>query len=145
MARTPGDKQIYKKGTTDLSSEGSKMKRKFPGANADLGHDDKSTPTRKKKKTESSEEKRLRRFRSKPPSSYLERLSRVRSQRMFLIDRNKTLSIDGEPQEEVFDIAGTTGNVYQVKICRVPTCSCPDSLKGNQCKHIIYVGFMITQ
>jgi hypothetical protein len=36
-------------------------------------------------------------------------------------------------------IAGTTGNIYTIKIALVPTCSCPDSSKGNQCKHIVYV------
>lgn len=45
--------------------------------------------------------------------------------------------IEGFPEME-FDMAGTTGNVYKVIIGKVPFCSCPDSLKGNQCKHICY-------
>ncbi|KAG9235048.1 hypothetical protein BJ875DRAFT_504274 [Amylocarpus encephaloides] len=99
-----------------------------------------SKPKRpRKKKEDPSEEKRLKRFREKAPLSYLERLSRVRTQRMFLIDRERSTSEDGGHEEERFDIAGTTGNVYQVTISKVPTCSCPDSSKGNQCKHIIYV------
>jgi hypothetical protein len=93
-----------------------------------------------KKKDEKPEEKRLRRFRQKPPQSFTERLDRVRTQRMFLIERNRTTSQDGMHEEEVFDIAGTTGNVYQVTISKVPNCSCPDASKGNHCKHIIYVG-----
>lgn len=93
----------------------------------------------RKARGEEPEEKRLRRFRIKPPTSYLERLDRVRSQRMFLIDRNRTTSTDGTHEEEVFDIAGSTGNIYQVTINKNPDCSCPDSSKGNQCKHIIYV------
>lgn len=93
----------------------------------------------RKKKDEEPEEKRLKRFRAKPPVSYLERLSRAKQQRMFLIDRNRTTSSDGTYEEEVFDIAGTTGNVYQVTVSKVPSCTCPDANKGNQCKHIVYV------
>ncbi|RFU25433.1 hypothetical protein B7463_g10913, partial [Scytalidium lignicola] len=111
-----------------------------------------TTPKRKRtKKTNSSpsnispsksvkaEEKRLRRYRTHAPSSYTERLHRVRTQRMFLIDRNRTQHESGEYENEVFDIAGSTGNIYQVTISKVPDCTCPDSEKGNQCKHIIYI------
>lgn len=82
-------------------------------------------------------EKRLRRFRNHAPTTYLDRLDRACSQRMFVIDRVRTDSDDGP--EEVFEMAGTTGNVYRVTIASVPSCDCPDSHKGNQCKHIIYV------
>lgn len=85
------------------------------------------------------EEKRLRVFRKNAPQSYLERLDRVRTQRMFLIDRIRSLSEDGTHEEEVFDIAGSTGNIYQVTISKQPRCTCPDGGKGNQCKHILYV------
>jgi hypothetical protein len=93
----------------------------------------------RKQKGEEPDEKRLRRHRAKAPGTYLERLLRVRTQRMFLIDRTRTLSADGSHEEEVFDIAGSTGNVYQVTISKIPDCTCPDASKGNQCKHIIYV------
>ncbi|RDL37802.1 Uncharacterized protein BP5553_05235 [Venustampulla echinocandica] len=93
----------------------------------------------RKTKGDESEEKRLKRFRAKPPLTYLARLDRVKTQRMFLIDRNRSTSEDGTHEQEAFDIAGSTGNVYQVTISKVPTCSCPDAAKGNQCKHIIYV------
>ncbi|CAL3967392.1 unnamed protein product [Diplocarpon coronariae] len=93
----------------------------------------------RKRKVEEPEEKRLKRFRVKAPVTYLERLMRVRTQRMFLIDREKSLSEAGTSKEEKFAIAGSTGNIYQVTIGRVSTCTCPDASKGNQCKHIIYV------
>jgi hypothetical protein len=93
----------------------------------------------RKKKGDESVEKRLRKQRSRPPGTYLKRLERVRSQRMFLIDRHRSQGEDGTHEEEVFDIAGSTGNIYQVKIAKVPSCTCPDASKGNQCKHIIYV------
>lgn len=94
---------------------------------------------KKSRKGQLPEEKRFRVFRKHAPQSYLERLDRVRSQRMFLIDRERKSNGDGSHEEEVFDIAGTTGNIYQVKIGRMPSCTCPDAKKGNQCKHIVYV------
>jgi len=94
---------------------------------------------KKMKGEEEPEEKRLKRFRQKAPVSYLDRLGRVKTQRMFLIDRNRTTSEDGTHEEEAFDLAGSTGNIYQITVSKVPKCTCPDAGKGNQCKHIIYV------
>ncbi|EED23698.1 RING finger domain protein (Znf1), putative [Talaromyces stipitatus ATCC 10500] len=56
---------------------------------------------------------------------------------MFVISRNRTETAD--ITEENVDIVGTTGNIYTVTITHEPRCTCPDALKGNQCKHIIYV------
>jgi hypothetical protein len=97
------------------------------------------SPRKKSRKEKPPEERRLRVFRKHAPQSFLERLERVRSQHMFLIDRERTFSTDSSNEEEVFDIAGTTGNIYKVKISRMPSCTCPDAKKGNQCKHIVYV------
>jgi hypothetical protein len=38
-----------------------------------------------------------------------------------------------------YAVLGSTGNVYDVKIGQIPTCSCPDCAKGRLCKHIIFV------
>ncbi|KAF2203833.1 hypothetical protein GQ43DRAFT_389193, partial [Delitschia confertaspora ATCC 74209] len=90
-------------------------------------------------------EKRLRKFRKHAPQTYLDRYERAMSQRMFLIDRERKVVNEGEGrgeqyEEEVFDMAGTTGNVYQVTISKVPRCTCPDARKNRMlCKHIIYV------
>ena len=110
-----------------------------PKAVIDLTAD--TPPSKKKargspKKTDSAE-KRTRRFRQSAPSSYLDRLDRAQNQRMFVIDRTPRGSIEC-PEEDV-QIAGSTGNVYTVHICKTPSCTCPDAAKGNQCKHIIYV------
>lgn len=43
-----------------------------------------------------------------------------------------------ECPEISFDMVGSTGNIYKVVIGKVPTCDCPDGLRGNQCKHICY-------
>jgi hypothetical protein len=57
--------------------------------------------------------------------------------RMFVISRTRS-DTDSIPQETI-EIAGTTGNIYHVTIGLLPSCTCPDNNKGNQCKHIIYV------
>lgn len=118
------------------------------------------TPSKKEKRkataTSQDEEKRLKMFRKEAPLSYLGKLERAVTQRyiinqpavwryigslyryrMFVIDR--TRGGTDEVPEETVDIAGTTGNIYSVHICKLPTCTCPDNQKGNQCKHIIYV------
>lgn len=97
----------------------------------------KATP---KKPKVASPEKRRRPFRNHAPQTYQSRYERAITQRMFLIDREKKTNKDeyGTYPEEVFDMAGTTGNVYQVTIGKVPKCTCPDA-RSNQCKHIIYV------
>ena len=77
------------------------------------GNDEKARKKARKKK-DPDEEKRSKRFRVGPPIGYLERLDRMTSQRMFLIDREKKISEDGTHEEEVFDLAGSTGNIYQV-------------------------------
>ncbi|MCJ1311702.1 hypothetical protein MMC25_005375 [Agyrium rufum] len=98
-----------------------------------------SSPSKKKKaspsKRKKSDEKRLKTFRSRPPQTYLERLRRAQEQRMYVIDRHRDEQSD--VPNETFELAGTTGNIYTVEIGLVPECNCPDSRKGNQCKHII--------
>ncbi|EXJ96499.1 hypothetical protein A1O1_01625 [Capronia coronata CBS 617.96] len=82
------------------------------------------------------EEKRLRKYRAKPPGSFLTKLERARTQRMVVLGRTRG-TVDGAPYEEI-EIVGSTGNVYQVTVSREPVCTCPDSYKGNECKHKVY-------
>ncbi|KAL1612271.1 hypothetical protein SLS60_000495 [Paraconiothyrium brasiliense] len=83
------------------------------------------------------EEKRLRRFRSHPPQSYLEIKARALGQRLTVISRER-IGTDDVPEEKII-MAGSTGNVYTQHIGHVPSCDCPHAKKGNQCKHIVYV------
>ncbi|KAL4889669.1 hypothetical protein BDV59DRAFT_104435 [Aspergillus ambiguus] len=102
-----------------------------------------TTPVKKQKTRKGEEwrdptpERRERRFRSHPPKSFLERLHRARTQRMYVVGHTVT-DAEGIPKI-TFDIVGTTGNIYKTTIGKVPVCDCPDGLKGNQCKHICYV------
>ena len=55
---------------------------------------------------------------------------------MIVIGRTRS-GTDEHPSEEI-DIVGSTGNVYRVHIGQLPSCTCPDSLKGSECKHKVY-------
>lgn len=105
------------------------------------------TPSSKKTKSAATDtEKRLRVYRKRAPQAYADIRHRALTQRMFVIDRKRTPApADIHPQSpdnhatEVVSLAGTTGNIYQITISRVPSCTCPHARKGNQCKHIVYV------
>jgi hypothetical protein len=86
--------------------------------------------------TSPASEKRLRRHRANPPTSFQVKLQRAQTQRMIVLSRRRT-STPEAPSEEV-DIVGSTGNIYTVTISHIPRCTCPDSRKGNECKHKVY-------
>ena len=115
-------------------------KRRFEGV-------DNSVPSRvakdvvekpKKKKAKQDGEKRLRKWRSHAPVAYREVRNRALTQRMFALDRLRSVDNPEHPSETI-SLAGTTGNVYTICIDKVPTCDCPHAKKGNQCKHVVYV------
>ncbi|KAK1922846.1 hypothetical protein DB88DRAFT_541064 [Papiliotrema laurentii] len=97
-------------------------------------------PTKKvrsKKVAGEAEERRPARFRKRCPQNIQDRVDRVMTQRMFMIDRQK---FPGVGLSETFKVLGSTGNVYTVTIDQQPRCDCPDCRKGNvPCKHIIFV------
>ncbi|GAB7342103.1 hypothetical protein MBLNU457_g0376t3 [Dothideomycetes sp. NU457] len=110
------------------------------------------TPTKGKKSGKATqpspkkgEEKRLKRYRAQAPLSMTAYHDRAANQRFFALNRERTINHDcphgtSDCPMEVIDLAGSTGNVYQITIEHVPTCTCPNFTKGNaQCKHIIYV------
>ncbi|KAH9070539.1 hypothetical protein Ae201684P_002896 [Aphanomyces euteiches] len=80
------------------------------------------------------DEKRLSRYRSTPNQQTRDRIERAKHQRMFMIEK-QVLS----PLHQTFAVLGSTGNIYTVSIEHVPTCTCPDFLRGNLCKHILFV------
>lgn len=102
-----------------------------------------SSLNRAKKGTDKKVEKRLFRTRTQCPKNLHDRLRRSVSQRMFLIQRSELAQGWRElkdPPSCDFTVAGSTGNIYNVKIDYVPTCTCPDFLrKQDLCKHIFFV------
>ncbi|THH27914.1 hypothetical protein EUX98_g6263 [Antrodiella citrinella] len=75
------------------------------------------------------------------PQNIIQRVERVREQRMFLLDRTR----NGNELKEEFVVQGSTGNVYTVVIDKKPSCDCPDALKGNHCKHILFIFLKVLQ
>ena len=74
-----------------------------------------------------SGERRLRPFEAEPDEAYKKKLKKIRKERMFMLDRTKSLDRDGHTCE-VFDIAGSSGNIYQTTIGRKPNCTCMDAV-----------------
>ncbi|KAG9558705.1 hypothetical protein KCU71_g9953, partial [Aureobasidium melanogenum] len=123
---------------------------KHAGDVVDLTGDDHDAATsskkQKKRKAGKGEEKRLKRERTHAPQKYTTVAYRATTQRMVVIDRRRLDNDDCPhqtphcPMEEI-DLAGSTGNIYTVKITHVPECTCPDFRVNNnpQCKHILYV------
>lgn len=105
-----------------------------------------STPARKRKAPSSDssppKEKRLRAFRPRASAAFANVYERALSQRFYVLQR--TQGGTTECPEEAFEMTGSTGNIYNVCIKQQPTCDCPHALKGNQCKHVIYVRTSIT-
>jgi hypothetical protein len=117
----------------------STLRTKAPKAKS-LKRTKKSKNAEEPKDRGSRVEKRLRQFRKRAPYRFQDRLERATTQPMFLINRERKLNSNGTHEVERFDMAGTTGNIYEVTIDKVPKCTCMDAtVRGNQCKHIIYV------
>jgi hypothetical protein len=83
------------------------------------------------------------RYSSKPSIKVQERIQRAMpnsGHRLFLIDRQPDNPAGAEGgRSEDFKVLGATGNVYTVRICRQPSCNCPDANRGNVCKHRLFV------
>ena len=96
--------------------------------------------TTKRKPKSPAKEKRLKRYRSSPTIKIQERIDRALHQRLFLINASapSTCFQNGAPSITL-SVLGSTGNVYDVEIAKVPCCSCPDAAKGNLCKHLLFV------
>ncbi|KAG5652310.1 hypothetical protein H0H81_005460 [Sphagnurus paluster] len=102
----------------------------------------KASKTRKKADPDAPKpEKRGAIFKKSCPKNILDRVERVMLQRFFMIDRQR---VEGE-LKETFSVLGSTGNVYTVKIDHRPSCNCPDAMKGNHCKHILFIFLKVLQ
>jgi hypothetical protein len=75
-------------------------------------------------------EQRPRPFVGVPDDKFKDKVKKIRKERMFMIDRQRTQDRDGYPSER-FDIAGSTGNIYQAEIGRNPKCTCMDAVSAN--------------
>jgi hypothetical protein len=72
-------------------------------------------------------ERRQRDFVPAPDRQFLAKLWRIRNERMFMLDRRMGQDRKGHVCQ-IFDIAGSTGNIYKVAIGRSPNCDCMDAV-----------------
>ena len=72
-------------------------------------------------------ERRQRDFVPAPDNKFLAKLWRIRNERMFMLDRRMGQDRKGHSCQ-IFDIAGSTGNIYKVTIGRSPSCDCMDAV-----------------
>ena len=69
-----------------------------------------------------------------------ERINRALTQRLYLVNQEEVDSTeDNVGLARNYAVLGSTNNVYDIHIGKVPTCSCPDFAKGHLCKHILFV------
>ncbi|KAL2147118.1 hypothetical protein VTI28DRAFT_548 [Corynascus sepedonium] len=125
--------------------------RKQTFQNASVDDDESCRPSKKprlpKATATAPEEKRLRKFRPEPPNSFQDLYLRATTQRFYVLSRVRHQTDPSPPSSpsdleepfETVELTGSTGNIYTVTIARQPTCNCPHALKGNQCKHVVYV------
>jgi hypothetical protein len=85
----------------------------------------------------SSKDSRPRVFRKKKSSIFLKSLEKAKTSR-HEIAVSKTLNVS---QNERRYAVSSSGKVYHVSVCQVPSCTCPFKLnKPNEvCKHLIWV------
>ncbi|KAI9888295.1 MAG: hypothetical protein M1814_000767 [Vezdaea aestivalis] len=55
-----------------------------------------------------------------------------------IIDREDISEEEGSPCH-IVSLLGSREDVYEVKIGKIPDCSCPDFLDGHRCKHLLYL------
>lgn len=72
-------------------------------------------------------ERREREFIPEPDAKFKDKVKRIRKERMFMLNRQRVVDVKGKERED-FDIAGSTGNIYQTKIGRSPSCTCMDAV-----------------
>lgn len=129
-------KPITNKPTSTANNKRTATAAGLPDSYLQSGHDKSSMAQAKT----APPEKRLRRFRPCPPQIFHDVYARSQSQRFYVLKRERTGT--AEIPEEIVEMTGSTGNIYTVNVCRNPSCNCPHAAEGNQCKHILYVGFL---
>lgn len=74
-------------------------------------------------------ERREKDFVPEPDAKFKDKVKRIRKERMFMLNRQKSYDKRGRTCEK-FDIAGSTGNIYQTQIGRSPSCTCMDAVSS---------------
>ena len=70
----------------------------------------------------------------------MERINRALTQRLYLVNQEEVVPTDDDNGlARSYAVLGSTNNVYDIHIGKIPTCSCPDFEKGHLCKHVLFV------
>ncbi|KGQ06143.1 hypothetical protein BBAD15_g8533 [Beauveria bassiana D1-5] len=83
------------------------------------------------------EEQRLHDFEDSPPHRFNRTFQRATAGRFFVLSRERC--DEGDCPQEEFELAGSTGNVYTIRIGRELWCDCEHSIRGNVCRHLVYI------
>lgn len=110
-----------------------------PAAGEGPSSSEPATPKRARKSKTETPEKRMARFLKCPSIAVRERIQRAYQHRLYLIDKKVMGAGESSPAGCEFFVLGATGNVYSVKLEKIPSCTCPDAAKGNVCKHLLFV------
>ena len=78
-----------------------------------------------------------------PTAASAMRLHRAMSERLYLVERRDRSEASASGLAALrleFAVLGSTGNVYTVTLCRLPSCTCVDHLERKSvCKHLLFV------
>ena len=65
------------------------------------------------------------------------------SEQLYLVERRDRSEASASGRAALrleFAVLGSTGNVYTVTLCRLPSCTCVDHLERKSvCKHLLFV------
>ena len=93
-----------------------------------------TTQTKQKTKKQEQVEKRSKRWRRKCPKKVEDRIIRAKTEKMYVIQQTM------HHEKCKFKMSGSTGNIYDVTIGKLPCCNCPDYQKREDaCKHTLFV------
>ncbi|KAJ4137333.1 hypothetical protein NW768_002917 [Fusarium equiseti] len=135
-ARPTNNKRKASEITKEEEDDDYKSEKASDIKNEDDHQPKKATPI--KKMMNLGGEKRLRKFRDEPPKHWQGVYDRALSERFYVLNRTR-VGTDSCP-EEIVEMTGSTGNIYNVHIGRRISCNCPHHMRGYaQCKHICFV------
>lgn len=86
-------------------------------------------------------ERRLRRYLPQPTAEFVELLSNVNQNKMYVLEVSKPESKDGH-MRQFYKVIGKTGNLHKVEITNEPRCDCPKGYLGDLCEHVVFVSFL---
>ena len=78
-----------------------------------------------------------------PGADVIARINRACSERLYLVEADDN-GIEGV-LSRTYTVLGSTGNVYDVIIQEMPSCTCPDFQRCYVCKHILFVLIKVLQ